>query len=167
MTPYKSYNITQGDGYFVRRKNKLEDEFSTDPFDAFKYKSIRSALTRLGLNFNDSIKSIDDFFKANNLNKSFQRGKSISELLGEKSDSVISDLFFERGHIDKIDENGNFCGNAGNEVMKYIEDFIRNNIRKHNLVQKNFESLGIGNYINKSVSDFESYEDFWNEIFKK
>jgi len=152
--------ISQGDGYFVKWKNKLEDEFSTNWFDANKYKTIGPALTRLGLDFNDSMKSIDDFLNQNGISKSYNREKTISEILGDKSDSV---LIFQRGHIDKIDDEGNFCGNAGKEVLEYVEAFIQKNIQKDNSIKKKFESLGVGNYIDKSVSN----EDFWNEVLKK
>ena len=159
-TPYKSYNRQQGDGYFVKWKSKTEDEFSVNWFDANKYKTIGPAMSRLNLQLTQNIKSIDDFFKLNNLTKSLNREKSISEILDEKSDTILS---FEVGHIDKIDDEGNFCGNAGQEVMEYIEEFIRKNINKENSIQKKFESLGVENYIDKSVSD----EDFWNEVLKK
>lgn len=152
--------ISQGDGYFVKWKNKLEDEFSSNWFDANKYKTIGLAISRLNLELNQNMKSIDDFFKTNSLTKSFNRGKTISEILGDKSDSV---LFFQRGHIDKIDDDGNFCGNAGKEVLEYVEAFIQKNIQKENSIKKKFVSLGVGNYIDKSVSD----EDFWSEVLKK
>lgn len=158
--PFKSYDYPQGDGYFVKYKNKCADEWSPNWFDAGKYNNIGNAITRLGLKLNDSVKSIDDFLKVNDISKSYNREKSISDILGENPDSV---LFFEKGHIDKIDENGNFCGNAGNEIIEYVENFIKKNIQQHTSIKKKLESLGVGNYIDNSISD----EDFWIEVLKK
>lgn len=152
--------ISHGDGYFVKWKNKLEDEISPNWFDANRYKTIGPAISRLNLDIDQNMKSIDDFLKANKLTKSFSREKSISEIFGEKSDSVI---FFERGHIDKIDDEGNFCGNAGQEILEYVEAFIQKNKQKNNSIKKKLEYLGVGNYIDKSISD----EDFWSEVLKK
>lgn len=154
IKPYESYNQIQGDGYFVKWKNKLENEFSIHWYDANKYKTIGGAIARLNLELNQNMKSIDDFFKVNNLTKSIKREKSINEIFGEKDSSI----FFEKGHIDKIDDDGNFCGNAGEEVIEYIESFIRKNIQKDNSIKKKFESLEVGNYIDNSISD----KDFWN-----
>jgi len=156
------FSRQESDGYFVKWKSKSRDEFSTNWFDANRYKTIGSAITRLGLCGLSSMKSMDDFFNENSnaISKFYKRDKSISEILGEKSD--YSDLCFERGHIDKIDEDGNFCGNAGNEILEYIEEFIQTNIQKHNSIQKKYVSLGVANYIDNSISD----EDFWNEVLK-
>ena len=154
-TPYKSYDYPQGDGYFVKWKNKCSDEFSQNRFDANKYKTIGPAIKRLGLEINDSIKSLDDFYKFNPLDKSKIRDNKISELLGDDQDSS---LFFERGHIDKIDDNGNLIGNAVVEILNYIESIINQNTGKSKSLQKKFESLGVGNYIDNSD------EDFWDWI---
>ena len=109
---------------------------------------------------NQNMKSIDDFFNLNSLDKCSNRDKHISEILDQKIDD--SSVFFERGHIDKIDNDGNFCGNGGKEILEYVELYIQKNIQKHTSIQKKFESLGVGNYIDNSISD----EDFWNKILK-
>jgi hypothetical protein len=163
-TPFKSYEYAQGDGYFVKYKNKCSDEYSPNWFDAGKYKTIGSAITRLGITLNESMKSMDDFFNANEITKSYQRDKTISDILG---DDLYHTINFSRGHIDKIDDNGNFIGNAGSDILEYVQKYIESNIKKHFLIdnnlQKRFTSLGVDNYIDKSTSD----EDFWNEIYEK
>jgi hypothetical protein len=110
------------------------------------------------------MKSMDDFFNANEITKSYQRDKTISDILGDDLDHTIN---FSRGHIDKIDDNGNFIGNAGSDILEYVQKYIESNIKKHLLIdnnlQKRFTSLGVDNYIDKSTSD----EDFWNEIYEK
>ena len=50
----------------------------------------------------------------------------------------------------------------GEEVLEYVQKYIESNIKKYNNLQKRFTSLGVDNYIDKSTSD----EDFWNEIFE-
>lgn len=159
-TPYESYGSPQGDGYFVKWKSKCEDEFSTNWFDANKYKTIGPAITRLRLELNAGMKSMNDFYKANPITKSFQRDKTISELFGENHQNILT---FEKGFIDKIDDNGNYVGNAGKDIIDYVQKFIDNNIKHYNSLQKKFSDLGVDNYIDKSTSD----EDFWAEALKK
>jgi hypothetical protein len=154
-TPYKSYDYAQGDGYFVKWKNKCSDEFSPNWFDANKYKTIGPAITRLGIEINDHIKSLDDFFKVNSLSESIKRQNVILEILEEGQNS---DIFFLKGHIDKIDDNGNLIGNAGDEVLEYIKNIIQKNIGKSKFLQKKFEGLGVSNYIDNSISDEEFYK---------
>ena len=156
--PFKSYDYPQGDGYFVKYKNKCADYWSPNWFDAGKYNNIGNAISRLGLTLNESMKTMDDFFAANRISKSFNREKSISEILGEKSSKIVN---FERGHIDKIDDNGNFIGNAGEEILEYIESKIKANVREHELINKKFTSLGISNYIDNSDDDI-----FWENLKK-
>lgn len=156
-TPYKSYNCPQGDGYFVKYKDKCTDEFSTNWFDANRYKTIVPAISRLGLEINDSIKSMDDFYKFNSIDISKIRDNKISELLGESENNF---LFFKRGHIDKIDDNGNFIGNAGEEVLDYIKSVIEKNIGKSKYIQKKFDKLGIKSEPKVDVSTDEYLTDF-------
>jgi hypothetical protein len=158
-TPFKSYDYAQGDGYFVKYKDKCTDYFSVNWFDASKFLTIKGAINRLGLTLNESMKNMDDFFNANEMTKSYQRDKTISDILGDDLDNALN---FSRGHIDRIDDDGNFIGNAGEEVLEYVQKYIESNIKKYNNLQKRFTSLGVDNYIDKSTSD----EDFWNEIFE-
>ena len=154
-TPFKSYDYAQGDGYFVKWKNKCSDEFSQNWFDANKYKTIGAAINRLGLEINGSIKSLDDFYKLNPIDPSKIRDNKISKILDVSQDVSI---FFKIGHIDKIDDNGNLIGNADQEVLNYIESIISQNIGKSKSLQKKFESLNIKNHIDNSD------EDFWDWI---
>jgi hypothetical protein len=158
-TPFKSYDYAQGDGYFVKYKDKCTDYFSINWFDASKFLTIKGAINRLGLTLNESMKSMDDFFNANEITKSYHRDKVITSVLGDSLDKTIS---FSRGHIDRIDDDGNFIGNAGEEVLEYVQKYIESNIKKYNNLQKRFTSLGVDNYIDKSTSD----EDFWSEVFE-
>jgi len=156
----KSYDYAQGDGYFVKYKNKCSDEYSPNWFDANKYKTIGPAISRLGLSLDNSIKTMDDFYTFNKLDKSHLRDETISKILDE--DNNLKEVFFERGHIDKIDDNGNFIGNAGDEIMEYVKSHIKKQFQASKSIQKKFEKLGVGNYIDNSISD----EDFWNKILK-
>lgn len=157
---FESYDYPQGDGYFVKYRDKCRDYWSPNWFDASKYNNIGSAISRLGLTLNESMKTMDDFFNANGITKSFNRDKSISEVLGESHSSVIH---FERGHIDKINDDGNFAGNAGEEILEYVENKIKSNIKKYENLNKKFDTLGIDNYIDNSVSD----DEFWDEYLNK
>ncbi len=159
-TPYTSYDYPQGDGYFVKYKNKLSDEFSPNWFDAIKYKSIGPAVTRLGISLDKSMKSMDDFFKSNKMSKSYAREQKISSLLDEKQDKII---FFERGHIDKIDENGNYVGNAGEELLEFVEKYLKSNVKRFDSMKNKLSKLDIGNYIDTSIPD----DEFWSGLINK
>lgn len=154
-TPYKSYDYPQGDGYFVRWKNKCADEFSPNWFEANAYKSIASAINRLGLEINDKMKNIDDFFNYNKLKIDYVRNNSINQIL-DCQESII--LTFERGHIDKIDDKNNFLGNAGEEILEYVNKKIEENSGKNLKLTKKFENLGLSNYIDNSISDEDFYK---------
>lgn len=159
-TPFKSYDYPQGDGYFVKWKNKCADEWSNKWFEANKYKNIGPAIDRLGLELNATMKTMDDFFEANPLSKSIKRDRIISNLFGEESSRNY--MVFDRGHIDKIDDDGNFIGNAGEELINFVEEYIKKNIKKNESLKKKFESIGLDSYIDKSTSD----DEFWSEILK-
>lgn len=152
--PYISYGIPQGDGYFVKYKNKLCDEFSTNWFEANRYKNIGDAINRLGLDINDSMFSVNDFLEQNKITSDYHRLSKISEILNDSDRPVIR---FGRGHIDLVDDDNNFIGNAGAELIKYIEGRIEQNYGKRASIEKKFKSLGVGNYIDDSISD----EDFF------
>lgn len=152
---FELYRQPQGDGYFVKYKDKISDEFSPNWFDASKFNTLYGAVSRLGLESLKQIKSLDDFYKFNPIDKSKYRDIKISEILGESEDKF---LFFERGHIDKIDDNGNLIGNAGEDVLEYIKGIIEKNINDRKSMQKKFESLGVSNYIDNSISDEEFYK---------
>jgi hypothetical protein len=106
--PFKSYGYNQGDGYYVRYKDKCSDVYSPNWFNAKRYETIGPSITRLRLILNDSIKTMDDFYTFNKIDKSFLRDKTISKILDE--DINLKEIYFEKGHIDKIDDNGNFIG---------------------------------------------------------
>ena len=154
-SPYTSYGYPQGDGYFVKYKNKCADEFSTNWFEANRYKSIGPAINRLGLEINKQMFSIEDFFKANKLLIDYTRNKSINEIL-DYQDSVI--LTFERGYIAKIDDNNNPIGNAGDELLDFIKVQIESNKKHKSAIDKKLQNLGLSNYINNSISDEEFYK---------
>jgi hypothetical protein len=155
--PYKSYNYEQVNGYFVKWKNKCSDEFSPNWFDAKKYKTIGPAITRLGLSINNQIKSMDDFYRDNPLDTTKIRDKKISEILDE---SETNFLFFKKGHIDKIDDNGNFIGNANEEILEYIRTVIDQNLEKCKSLQRQFEKLGIKSEPKVDVSSEDYLNDF-------
>ena len=154
--PYKSYGIYQG-GYFVKWKNKLSDEFSPNWFEANRYKTLGGAVTRLGLRFDKKIKSLDDFYKFNSIDKSKLRDNKISEVLGESGNDF---LFFKIGHIDMIDDSGNFVGNAGKDLLDYIKVLIKKNISESESLKKRFDSLGIESLPKEDVSSEDYLKDF-------
>jgi len=158
---YDPYLKNQGGGYFVRYKDKITNQFSPNWFEANRYQSMESAILRLRLKLNNSPKSLEDFFNTNPLSKSCQRQRIITDLL-DPDTNQFEFLEFERGHIDKIDDRGNFIGNAGEDVIQYVLKHIKSNMRKFELNNKKYLDLGIRDYIDKSIPD----EDFWNEILK-
>ncbi len=154
--PFESYNIKQGDGYFVKYGDKLSDIYSTNWFEAKRYTSIPLAIKKLWINYDKSL-SINDFIKSNTpKDKSAKRSIKLSNILDEKID-VLSILSF-KGRIDKVDKDGNFLGNANDEVVSYIENKIHKNQigMKRKLSKINVE-------IDKSsyITETKEGEDFW------
>src|SRR5690554_6709401 len=114
--PFKSYTETGG-GYFVKYKNKIEDTYSSNWFEAQKYKSLGAALTRLNINISPGMDTMDKFLSGNKLDKRTQRDLTLSKILGES----IPSLVFKNGRIEKISDDGQLLGDASDDVMKFIK----------------------------------------------
>ena len=150
--PFKSYGRPQGNGYFVKWKNKLEDEYSPNWFDAGKYKGLGAAITRLGIHGTEA-NNIEDFFKCNMLGKSSQRDYKLAKLLDIQVD--ITNIFYDKGRIDKIGDNGEFLGDVTNEAI----DLILNNINKnYKRVKKQMDSSF---FKTSTIIECKEGEDFW------
>ena len=150
---FSSYN--KGGGYFVKYLNKGEDYYSPNWFEANKYSAIGAAINRLDLDFNNKLSSYDDFLK-NNLSKSYIREMKISGILEE---SVDKSHMFKSGRIDKIGDNGEFLGNANDEVILYMQKLIRKNSDINEKFKKKYEKMTEG--MNSDYTSKDSGGDFW------
>jgi len=155
-TPFKSYEVDQGNGYFVRYKNKLSDEYSPNWFEASKYKSIGNALTRVGV-YGCKVTTLDKFIIANPIEDiGLKRESQLNKIfnISKSDDEIISEIINNKGHIDKIGDNGEFVGDATDEVV----EFIKSNILSNNKKFKN-------DYIVETKQDIvetKQDEDFWD-----
>jgi len=121
------YIVYENDnGYFVGYKDKLSNNYSDNKLMSKKYVNIGSAISRLGLNIK-YINTLEDFLRKNSDTKRTDRFNNLESLLG----SDITKVFFTKGRIDKIDENGN-VKDASKEVMNYVENKIHIKMKKHN-----------------------------------
>lgn len=150
----------RSNGYFVSYKDKIDNEYSIYWYNANRYKSLKSAMSRLGLELNLSMKTMDDFFDENPVTKSYFRDRNISKVLNEPSNNIV---IFESGFIDLVDDNDEYVGNAGKEILEFVEKVINNNVKYHEIVSKKLEQLNVNNYIDTVTPD----EDFWNEVLNK
>ena len=147
-----------GGGYFVKYKDKLSDTYSDNWFEANRYKSIGSALSRLGVDIGKQVVSWDKFYEYNRISKQSKRDKKLSELLDEEVDQ--SSLILSCGRIEKIGDNGEFLGSATDDIMKFINDKIKINKSSYDkrMVKYN-EFTGVkSGYIIETVEG----EDFWD-----
>jgi hypothetical protein len=162
--PYERYRKPQGDGYFVGYKNKIEDNFSKNWFEAKKYKSFGSAIERMGLRMNSTMVDSESFCQGNLLDKESVRDFKLDKLLGETPN--IRNFIFGRGRIDKIDEGGNFCGSAVDEVVEWVERSIRGNIASRESKNRKLEKLGLkpnDPQVDTSTEEYlEDFMDFFN-----
>ena len=154
--PYTSYQRPQGDGYYVGWKNKCEDSFSQNWIEAKKYTSLGAAISRLGLK--TSVSTIEDFISLNIDNdkmKQVERDKLLSDILEEEYIGT-TEIFFNKGRIDKISKNGEFIGSASDDIVNLIKGNVEKQKKKNETQRKKLKDLGIddGKYI--------SNEDFWD-----
>ncbi len=150
--PFSSYGRPQGDGYFVKWKNKNEDEFSPNWFDAGKYKSLIGAISRLSIYGLES-QSIEDFIKVNCDDLAILRDYKLAKITNQDFD--ITSIFYSKGRIDKIGDNGEFLGDVTNEAV----DLILNNInKKSKRVKKQIDSSF---FKTSTIVDCKEGEDFW------
>lgn len=146
------------EGYYVKYKDKIEDQYSPNWFEAGKYVSLGAALTRLGIQSVDRITTLDKFLEYNTTkNLKSKRNKKLNDILGEPVNPI--DIIFSNGHIDKINEKGEFLGRADDEVMEFVLNKIsKNKTKMDNLCSKiDPEVKGKGTYI---IEPKEG-EDFW------
>lgn len=156
--PYVRYGRSQGDGYFVGYKNKIEDSFSPNWFQAKKYKSFGSAIERLGIKMNSHMTTPEQFCMGNVFSKEDERDFKWNKLIGEVPN--IRNFVFARGRIDKIDGKGNFAGSAVDEVVDWVEKSLKGNISSIEAQRKKFEKLGLKSEPKVDVTSEEYLEDF-------
>lgn len=157
--PYTSYGYEQGDGYYVGWKNKCEDKFSKNWFEAKKYKSFGSAIDRLRLRTDRHMTTVEDFWKRNVSTKEELRDFKLTNIVGGEVPN-IRNLVFSKGRIDKIDEKGNFCGSAVDEVVDWVEKMLKSNVSSIEAQKRKFEKLGIKTEPSVDVSTEEYVDDF-------
>ena len=155
---FKSYDLPQGNGYFVKYKDKLHDEYSPNWHDAGKYKSIGPALTRLGIALVPGMDTIDKFLAVLS-NKQTTGRKRNSILSGILNESISSAYSFEKGHVDKISDTGEFLGSADEEVTEYINNYIKKNKARND---KKLKAIGIDGESKGYILETKEGEDFWD-----
>ena len=154
---FKSYGIEQG-GYYVGYKNKLCDNYSQNWFEAKRYKSLGSAIDRLGIDL-DYIerKTLDEFMKIN-MSDSSLRDMKLAEVLNENYE-----ITFSKGRIDRVNEKGEFVGIAYDEVVEWVK--ILMNKKKAELKKKLDKLYKIDPdilNISKNIIQHVDGEDFWD-----
>lgn len=152
-TSYGKYN-----GYFVNYKNKIEDSYSPNWFEAKKYKALGAALHRMGIEIAPGVDTMEKFIRSNRLDHTaMRRDNIISEVLGIEKETMS--LLFKRGRIDKVGSNGELLGSADEEVLEYIQlQLARNKAR-------NDKKMKVVNEITGKPSGYiietKEGEDFW------
>jgi len=148
---YESYSRPQGDGYYVGYKDKLSDKFSTSIFEAKKYKTLGSAITRLGLNMNSSFEK----FLELNLNDQGKRDLKLSSLLN--CELELDGDIFKSGRVEKILTSGEVVY-ATKEVLEYIKNEHLKLIEKTNKLKLKNTHINVPN---KNFIEHVEGEDFW------
>lgn len=125
---FTSFSRESGDGYFVSYKDKLSDNYSKNYLEAKKYKNIKSAITRLGIQI-DNISSIENFIKANKrmITNQVKRDIKLNEILNGEFN--ILDYIFVNGSIEKINKDG-LVEDAKQDVTDFINKVINGNKNK-------------------------------------
>ena len=152
--PFKSYTETGG-GYFVKYKNKIEDTYSSNWFEAQKYKSLGAALTRLNINISPGMDTMDKFLLGNKLDKRTQRDLTLSKILGES----IPSLVFKNGRIEKISDDGQLLGDASDDVMEFIKYQLEKNRKANEKKMKVINEVTGGE--SGYIIETKEGEDFW------
>lgn len=148
---FTSYSRDTGDGYYVSYKDKLVDNYSKNPLEAKKYKGIKSAINRLGLNMKN-VSSVENFIKQNNkiINNSVKRDIKLKEVLNEELD--LLSYIYTRGRIEILSEDGTIK-DAKPEVIDYIKSIIGKNRCKRRNIAKLVPEINT-KYKTASVEDF-------------
>lgn len=149
------YSRPQGNGYFVSYKDKLSDNYSKNWFDAKRFKTMGSALSRLGINCPKNLKSFDKFIEINDIDTlPVNRDKVLSNILSEEQEVKIGN--FTKGRIEKIDESGNYLGNADDEIISYINSIINKNLKRRKSLYSD-----TNNYQQPKQTGINSWDGFY------
>jgi hypothetical protein len=117
----------QGDGYFVSYRDKGSDNYSKNWYEAKKYKTIVTAMSRLSLVCPKYLTSLEQFFELNKIDQTtYYRDKVLSEILNTEKEVSIN---FGKGRIDKIDDNG-VISKADDDILEYINDIINASLKR-------------------------------------
>ncbi len=113
-------------GYFVNYKNKIEDSYSPNWFEAKKYKALGAALHRMGIEISPGVDTMEKFIKSNRLDHTaMRRDNIISDVLGIERETMS--LLFKKGRVDKIGGDGVLLGSAEEEILAYINIQLNRN----------------------------------------
>jgi len=157
--PFTNYSKSQGDGYFVSYKSKSSDYYSKNWFDAKKYKTIGTALTRLGLIVPKLLTSFDKFLEVNEIDTlSVNRDKLLADILSEKQEVKLGN--FSKGRIDKVDKYGTLCS-ADEDIIEYVNKIIENNLKKNNLKKKMSNFYATDVYEQPKQTSVDTWEGFY------
>jgi hypothetical protein len=145
-------------GYYKSYKSKVATTYTNNRHYAFEYKTLHTALTRLGVSVDEN--SVDDFIKRNiEYDKVAQREKKLSKLMKTKDDIDISFVILSKGRIEKVDEDGSFIEDATDEVVKFIEGKLEENKKKYEVHISKFNRLMGGT---SYVEECDDNDDFWD-----
>jgi hypothetical protein len=153
--PFKnSFSETQGDGYFVSYRDKCSDNYSKNWYDAKKYKSIVTAMSRLGLDCPKYLTSLEHFLRINKIDQtSYNRDKVLSDILDTEKEVSVN---FGRGRIDKIDDNG-FISSADEDILEYLNNIINTNLKKKSKGESDYET----SYQEPKQTGVDTWEGFY------
>ena len=157
---FKSYTETGG-GYYIGYKNKLEDAFSSNWFEAKKYKSLGAAVNRLGIILDPRVDTMERFCEFNHVDhKAMERDNALSDVLGmEKSVGFL----LKTGRIDKISDTGEFLGSADGELFECIKIQISKNKSSNDKKKERYNKAvnDVNGKSNAYITETKDGEDFW------
>lgn len=134
--PFKSNRLYSDGGYFVKYKNKIEDEYSTNIVEANKYKSIGPALSRLGIYVEKNMFTLESVFERTQISFSEKREIKLNKILDIDFDPMS---IFHNNRIDKIDIDGKYIGCSNKEAIDYIQSILDKNKRKFEKIKSEYE----------------------------
>ena len=125
--PFTNYISEKQGGYFVSYRDKGSDNYSKNWYEAKKYKTIVTAMSRLSLVCPKYLTSLEQFFELNKIDPTtYYRDKVLSDILNTEKEVSIN---FGKGRIDKIDDNG-VISKADDDILEYINDIINANLKR-------------------------------------
>lgn len=162
FTCITQYDITNK-GYYVKYKDKLQDEYSDNWMEAKRYKTLKPALTRLSYIFPDNYEYVLSKFDKYENSNYVQRERKLNRVFGKDGGEInidAVDIFDGKGFIEVVDVTKNGIKNLGKIDNRIIYEHYKKLERKNQMKYDAWKKKNDVEIIEHEPGDIN--DEFWS-----